>query len=300
MKILFYISIVFYLSILSSCATTSIILLDESTNYPPTNSVQILMSAPKVPYKVIAHLETKGTAGQSLPELLENMREEAKTIGADAILPTEEGNEKVQQGIIYNPWLGGYQTIGGGNRPILRGYAIVYSKENELNQKYPSYNKRNYSFGVGVNFAPLLFNGYGGNLWFGLNRYRFDFEYFKFEIPGSFFRDGFENGKIDKAIRFGADYFFQKRLSGAYFPVAFESWKLSVGREYSTARAEYEMMFFSAGIGYILKISDNLYFDSRFSFGASLNDPGEINVGGYNMAPDNVSYSAFFGLGAEF
>jgi hypothetical protein len=301
MKNLLFTSLISFLIILSSCATTSVALLDESTNYPPTQSVQILTSNPNQRFKVIAHLETKGSAGQSLPELLESMREKAKTIGADAIIPTEEGIEKVQQGIIYNPWLGGYQTIGGGNFPILRGYAIVFfDKAKSYHSSYHPSAVKDYSFGIGVNFAPMFFGGFGGGVWFGVKKLRFNFEYFKNDIPSSFFRDDFENGKVENAFRFGVDYFFMKNLSGIYFPVGFESWKNSVGHKYSDSRGEYEMLYLSVGIGYLLKINENIYFDSRFSIGGSLSQPGEVDVGGYSFLPDKASYSGFIGLGVNF
>ena len=300
MKNLLLISLVSCVFFLSSCATTSVVLLDESTNYPPTQSVRILTLPPNKPYKVIAQLETKGSVGQSLPELLKSMREEEKTIGVDAIIPTKEGREKVQQGIIYNPWSGGYQTIGGGNRTILRGYAIVYITKNKLYRSSFRHKKRkDFAFGIGLNFTPLFMEGFGGSAWFGIKRLRFNFEFFRNDIPSSFFRDNFENGKIDHALRFGIDYFFMKNLSGVYFPFGLESWKNSVGHRNTSSRGTYEMLYFSAGIGYLLRISENFYFDSRISLGASLSEPGEVDVGGYCFLPDKASYSAFIGIGVN-
>jgi hypothetical protein len=126
MKKSILIIVILNLLILSSCVTTSVVMTDNNLKYPPSQSVLFLSELPDKPYITIAILETKGYQGKSFPDLLENMREKAKRIGADAIIPTQEGVEKLQQGVIYNPWLGGYQTIGGGSNPILRGVAIKF------------------------------------------------------------------------------------------------------------------------------------------------------------------------------
>ena len=176
--------------IFSGCITTTVVLLDETKVYPKSKSVKILTTTPEESYEVIAHLETRGSVGQALPNLLKNMREKAKIIGADAIIPTEEGREKMQQGLIYNPWLGGYQTIGGGHVPILRGYAIVYLERPPNYIEYTEYKEeREFTGGIGVNLAPIFLNGFGGNFWFGSKRIRFVGEFYKIDIPNSFYRD---------------------------------------------------------------------------------------------------------------
>jgi hypothetical protein len=122
-KLLF---IIFPLLILIRCASTSVVLTDDTVVYPPTEKVEILTEKPNKPFKIIAKLETKGYKGTSQTTILKSMREKAKSIGADAIVPGEDASEFNLPGVIYNPWLGGYQTIGGGKIPILRGYAIKY------------------------------------------------------------------------------------------------------------------------------------------------------------------------------
>lgn len=297
-----YLLIFIVLSILffTGCATTSSILLDDSLQYPKTKTVQIINSVPDKPYHVIAQLETRGTVGQSIPLLLESMREEAKSIGANAIIPTEESREQIQQGLIYNPWLGGYQTIGGGSVPIVRGLAIVYDDYyylNVLNTKQK--RKKDYYFGAGINILPIAFNGIGAAGWFGYKKMRFNIEYFNFDIPSSFFRDNLENGKVDKAFRIGFDYFMLKNLSGLYFPLGFESWKESVGDSRFEIRAEYDMIYLSWGIGYLVNIIDNVYFDSRFSMGVSLAGSGEVVNDPFLVVHDGVSFSGMLGLGVR-
>ena len=112
---------------LQACASTSAVLLDSSTQYPPTTSVQLLTELPTRPYKRIALLEARGAMNMPMPELLESLKQKAAALGADAVIPTEDASFKQSPGLIYNSWLGGYQTIGGGNMPVMRGVAIKFT-----------------------------------------------------------------------------------------------------------------------------------------------------------------------------
>jgi hypothetical protein len=111
---------------ITGCAATSVVMLDDSMRYPPSATVEILSTPPTKPYKAIAILETAGAANAPLPDLLESMRQKAKEIGADAVIPTGDASQRQPQGLIYNPWLGGYQTFGGGVLPKIQGLAIKY------------------------------------------------------------------------------------------------------------------------------------------------------------------------------
>jgi hypothetical protein len=101
-------------------------MLDDSGRYTETTDVQILTSLPYRPYKEIAILETIGDAVLPTTKLLENMREEARAIGADAVIPTQDASRHNPQGVIYNPFLGGYQTSGRGTFPVVIGVAIKF------------------------------------------------------------------------------------------------------------------------------------------------------------------------------
>ena len=152
----------------SGCATTSVLILDESKQYPSSKYTAILQDTPTEPYIVIAQLETRGTVGTSLPQILESMRDEAKTIGADAIIPTEDVSEKQQTGIICNPWLGGYQTLPGGKVPVIRGLAIKYNKNITSNLQASNYKpKRDLNFGIESLGLPYNDSFSGGTIWVG-------------------------------------------------------------------------------------------------------------------------------------
>ena len=112
---------------LVGCARTSVVMLEGGAQYAPTASAELLTSAPTRPFKPIAILETRAdAAGVPLPKLLESMRDRAASIGAHAVMPPDDVSETTPQGVIYNPWLGGYQTTGGATIPVLRAIAIRY------------------------------------------------------------------------------------------------------------------------------------------------------------------------------
>ena len=115
-------------TLIAGCATTSVTRVDSGTTYSPTEHVELLFDQPDRPYTTIAVLESRGPIGLGLPELLEDMKEKAKAVGADAVIPIQDASQQQAPGLIYNPWLGGYQTIGGGTIPGVRGIAIKYQQ----------------------------------------------------------------------------------------------------------------------------------------------------------------------------
>ena len=113
------------LLVIDGCSTTRVVMLYESANYPPTTNVAILSAAPDRPCKAIAILETTGPANTPLPDLLESMRQKAKDIGADAIIPTQEASQRQVRSNLYLPWVSEGQSADSVV-PKIRGIAIKY------------------------------------------------------------------------------------------------------------------------------------------------------------------------------
>ena len=266
--------------------------------YPPTKNVHILKSFPHLPYHIIAELETQGSSGQSISNLLGNMRKEAKSIGANAIIPTKENIEQTQQGLIFNPWSLDYLQIGDENFPILRGLAIVYDESNYFDGSptKQSPNKDLY-FGTGINVIPIVLSGVGAAGWIKYNNIRFNIEYSKFDVPSSWYTGGFENGVTEAALRIGVDYFFWNNLSRIYLPIGVEFWKNSVEHERYENRVEFDTINLSLGIGYLFNITENVYLDSRFSIGRLIAGKTKVRTSNFVFVPEAESRSAMLGLG---
>src|SRR5512139_3349250 len=96
--------LVLCLLLLAGCVpTTRVVLLDPAKTYPPTQSVQILLRPPAIPYVEIAKLESKGMIGEPEPAVFEDARERARQIGADAIIVVESISTYEPPVVMYDP-----------------------------------------------------------------------------------------------------------------------------------------------------------------------------------------------------
>lgn len=119
--------ILLLLILLQGCATSYSILLDENQKYKPTKSVELLTTNPEREFIQIGIIETKsGYANEPFTALINSARTKAKAIGADAILLINNETSQTPQGVMYNPYLGGYQTIGGVNIQTIKFLAIKW------------------------------------------------------------------------------------------------------------------------------------------------------------------------------
>jgi len=135
------------LAALAGCAsvTTRVVETNPAVRFPPTTNVEILFEPPQRPYTQIAMLETEGEFGVSELELLEDMRERARALGADAIVRTETRQWYQPPTPMYDPMYdpffyprryypyapfgspyGGYRWVGGGYYYTAKAMAIKY------------------------------------------------------------------------------------------------------------------------------------------------------------------------------
>ncbi|MFC1784515.1 hypothetical protein ACFL0J_02640 [Candidatus Neomarinimicrobiota bacterium] len=310
--IVIFISIIFW-----GCATmnTISVLTDETQQYPSTKNVNIVNS-PFQPYHIIAELETYGYNGESIPQLLNNMRIEAMSIGANAIIPTKENSQQFLTDTILDPWITEYQSIGG-KFSIVRGLAIVYSDElksdefdapqglNKEELKSDEFitqqvYKKDLYYGAGINLLPIALNGIGSAGWIKYKQIRLNAEYFNLDLPSSNYSGGLNNGRAKDVFRIGIDYFFLKNSSGPYFPIGLEHWRNSIDHEQFPKRTYFETNHFSFGIGYQNYITENIYFDSRISMGTLLGKLIEVEAYGIVFLPRKITRSAMLGFGYSF
>jgi len=91
---------------LAGCATvtTHVVVLDPAARYEPTKSVQVLLRPPERPHVEIAKIESKGAIGEVEAVLIEDAREKAKALGADAIVTLETISEWHPPTEVLDPW----------------------------------------------------------------------------------------------------------------------------------------------------------------------------------------------------
>lgn len=133
-----------------STVSTQIVELNPTQKYPPTQSVEVLLQKPTRPHTEIALIESRG---ESEAELLNDAREKAKALGADAIVKLETERIYHEPVPVYDPWFdpfywphyrwpyyrwpygplgypwapGPYRYVGGGFSYVLKTSAIRYN-----------------------------------------------------------------------------------------------------------------------------------------------------------------------------
>jgi hypothetical protein len=131
--------------VLSACASvsTQIVRLDPAAQFAPTSSVEVLLQKPTRPHVEIALLESRGTSEAAM---LNDAREKAAALGANAIVKIETERIYHPPVAIYDPWVdplwygyhpyrpfaihphpwGAYRVVGGGYSYVLKSTAIRY------------------------------------------------------------------------------------------------------------------------------------------------------------------------------
>jgi hypothetical protein len=136
--------------LLGGCAsvTTHVVQLNPAVQFPPSQHVSVLLQQPTRAHVDIALIESHGT---SEAEMLNDAREKAAAIGADAIVKLETDRQYHAPVAVYDPWYdpaafgyygyrpwspypyrwgspyAPYQMVGGGYTYVLTAIAIKYS-----------------------------------------------------------------------------------------------------------------------------------------------------------------------------
>jgi hypothetical protein len=134
------------LLLLAACASvdTRVVPLGPAQQFAPTKAVEVLLQKPQRPHVEIALIESKGF---SEAELLEDARERAKALGADAIVKQETERLFHPPVAVYDPWYdpfyfgyhrfrpypyygspwGPFRYTGGTYSYVLKAVAIKYT-----------------------------------------------------------------------------------------------------------------------------------------------------------------------------
>lgn len=132
--------------IMTGCATvsTQVVSLDPGLQLPPSQGVEILFEKPQRPYRQIALLESRGMVGDGEVALLQDARDKAQALGADAIVRLEVEKTVHPPVLVYDPffspfysryelypyfyppYFADYRVIPGGTVYTLKTLAIKY------------------------------------------------------------------------------------------------------------------------------------------------------------------------------
>jgi len=106
-------SLVFILNCSSFSSTSGYTLL-KNTQYAPTENVEVLFEPPIKPYESFAMIEARSytVPRATIPDLINELKNKAKNLGADAIIISNKAGE-----VVY---------LGGQTAPTLNAIAIKY------------------------------------------------------------------------------------------------------------------------------------------------------------------------------
>ena len=130
---------------LAACETVStrVVPLNPAVQHPPTQNVEILLEKPTRPYVEIALIESRGFSEAAL---LNDARDKARALGADAIVRIAIERVDYPPVAVYDPWFdpfywgpyrhgrfpifpqpwGPYRVVGGGSEYVLKAMAVKY------------------------------------------------------------------------------------------------------------------------------------------------------------------------------
>lgn len=93
--------------------------------YPPSVTVDMLEAPPARPYSEIGVIDAPGEPGALPSQVLAQIREKARGLGADAVILTDQ-SRRAPTTTQLNPTTGFYETVGGQTIPAYKGVAIKY------------------------------------------------------------------------------------------------------------------------------------------------------------------------------
>ena len=93
--------------------------------YPPTLNVDMLDAPPSRPYTEIGVIDAPGEPGALRSQVLAQIRDKARALGADAVILTDQ-SRRAPAAPQFNPTTGYYETVGGQTIPAYKGLAIKY------------------------------------------------------------------------------------------------------------------------------------------------------------------------------
>ena len=96
-----------------------------AATYAPTVNVEMLEQPPTRPYLEIGTIDEPGEPGALRAQVLAQIREKARLMGADAVILTDV-SRRAPTTQRMNPTTGFYETVGGQVIPAFKGVAIKF------------------------------------------------------------------------------------------------------------------------------------------------------------------------------
>jgi hypothetical protein len=114
-------------AVVAACAAPQpeVKLAPGATTYPPTLNVDLLEAPPSRAYTEIGVIDAPGEPGALRAQVLAQIRDKARALGADAVILTDQ-SRRAPTSQQLNPTTGNYETVGGQLIPAYKALAIKY------------------------------------------------------------------------------------------------------------------------------------------------------------------------------
>lgn len=113
--------------VLAACAAPQpdVVRSPSAPVYAPTANVEVLEQRPTRPYLEIGTIDEPGEPGALRAQVLAQIREKARQLGADAVIVTDV-SRRAPATQRMNPTTGFYETVGGQVIPAFKAVAIKF------------------------------------------------------------------------------------------------------------------------------------------------------------------------------
>jgi hypothetical protein len=179
-------------------------------------------------------------------------------------------------------------------------YTLIYSEAKEK----ANISDEGVSIGYAIDLLPTILSstegkvGYSFQIWSGYDHIKMRLVAAHMYMPESQYNDDFENYELN-VTAFIMDWFPYGQLHGLWFGIGTEFWKNHVEQKISKAETNWTDNILTAGIGYVWKLTENIYIDPFAAIHNRMNDD-KVRVGGEEFGRRRVSVSASVKIGYQF
>ncbi len=252
------------LGIISAHASIKVKRLYEDIQFPPTESVKILVNKPAEAHLIFAEIEKTGNENTSTLEILSEMEAEGIKLGADAFV-LERKVQRFPDGTF-----------------IIKSHAVKYvSSIKTLVDKGFVLNMKpgGWHLGTQMDVLPLFLKGVHISAWAGIERIRGQIGFYTMDIPGFYWKDGFQDGRIVTGLEFTGTYFLQKRYTGLHGYLGISQIKGQIGHEEESETGTFKTWNLLFGIGYQRPLRGSFYINTKMAGQFLLSGGDQFQVG---------------------
>ena len=222
-----------------------------------------------------------------------------KTINARLI---NVENSKVVKTATYD-FEGGIDVLPDIIKRIAYQLAGLQIYDNYSSSPTKEYIPSKTTFGIEWDVLSHFRNGYCASVWFGGSNGELGIRlrgiYAQKDIPQIFYRDGFNDGRINDAYGLFLDI-SQGNFNGLWGGIGIAYLKMCVGHEEEIEKKDYELASLAFSFGLMSKLISNFYLNLWVDTHIFIIGDKELEVGSHTFVHDDVGLDLSISLGWHF